>query len=157
MTTNTNCHRAKIVFDPCAFHLRARRREFQRLLIKFPCAFFVSHCDRDKGDFVCNHVQTSFSFSDFSLCIISLLPSGSSMMAMRQTGESTLSQEIFRSSKRVIASSRFSTSSAALVPWFDGLHCSPTQARANVPSPIEYSVQCSPVISGSGCKPSAPS
>src|SRR5947208_12573372 len=67
MTTNSDSDWAKIIFDPGAVHLSRTWFELEHLLIKFSGAFFVRNCYGHEGHFVCDHLQTPFSFSGLSL------------------------------------------------------------------------------------------
>src|SRR5436190_24163293 len=78
MTTDSDCHRAQIIFNPGAFHRRVGRLQLECFLIKFPSALRVAYSDGDECDFVCNHLQTPFSLSGFTLSRSSKLPIGKS-------------------------------------------------------------------------------
>src|SRR5207244_719497 len=124
MTTDADRRRTEFIFDPSAVHCSRRWLQLERLLIKFSRAFLVGNGDGDECDFVRDHGQGSFSFSGLSLWMMILLPSGSLITAMRQHGLSngSASNGTCRSFNRLIASSKFSTSSAALVPSSAGFH-----------------------------------
>src|SRR5713101_7112893 len=80
MTTDSECHRAQIIFNPGAFHRRVGRLQLECFLIEFPCALRVAYSDGDECDFVCNHLQTPFSFSGFNLWIIPEVPNPKSQI-----------------------------------------------------------------------------
>src|SRR5436190_3573832 len=67
MTTNPDRGGAKIILDPCAIHLSGGRCKFEGLLIKFSRAFLIRNRNGDERHFICDHLQTPFSFSGFTL------------------------------------------------------------------------------------------
>src|SRR6266478_4351184 len=67
MTANSDGDWAQIILDPCAVHLRGAGFELECFLVKFPRAFLVRNRDGNEGYFVCDHLETPFSFSDLTL------------------------------------------------------------------------------------------